>query len=330
MLNLQLIKQLQQERGLSASALAQLCGVSKEAVSNWLRGESVPRPSKWAALAAALGQEVQELVLNYPPPLPEPLVAFSGQRRVPPSQEAREIAQDMGRQLRQMLPLMAPVYSARQLADPTLEANYVERVVQGLRTQLGVPKTEPLSRKQLLQLLKDFAVIPVPVYWEPPCSAGERTEGFETVVSIYLPDSRTVWALINVGGPTEHVNYGLAHALGHCLTLSSLSEQGGDTFADMFARALLSTNGESVKGAPKDKSGPFHRATSERDTLFTGTRPCMRDLVHQGETILGSPVFRALAQWQKIEGGRSPAFISAALNMGLGDAISLSYEVMEL
>lgn len=328
MLNLQLIEQSMAERGLNGTALAQKCGVSKEAVSNWLSGESVPRPSKWAALAAALGIGVQELVFKSAPAFPEPLVAFTG--RGPRTSEAVAIAQDMGGQLRQLLPFMHPAYSARQLVGPTLDEKYVPTVALGLREQVGASSEEPLSQEQLLRLLKDASVILVPVFWEPPQSGGLNTEGFENAVSICLPDSGTVWALINVGSPAAEVRYSLAHVLGRCLTLQSLPGQEGEVFADMLARVLLKPGEEDAPTASFLTTGLLPPAALVSESLSKGARPLMRDLVHQGARVSGTPVFKAFAQWQRSEGGRSPAFIAAALNMGLGDSIELSHAVMEL
>ncbi|MHA0110935.1 helix-turn-helix domain-containing protein, partial [Klebsiella pneumoniae] len=72
MLNIPLILQSMQQRGLTRTALATACEVSKEAVSNWLSGQSLPRPRKLLRLAEILHIEVTQLMA----PDDEPVIAF--------------------------------------------------------------------------------------------------------------------------------------------------------------------------------------------------------------------------------------------------------------
>jgi hypothetical protein len=71
-------------------------------------------------------------------------------------------------------------------------------------------------------------------------------------------------------------------------------------------------------------------ARTASDELFGTTKPSMKDLVVKGEQVFGTPVFRALARWQHDEGGRSPSFVAAALNLKLGDAVQMSHALQEL
>ena len=56
--------------GLSQEALAESVGVSRQAVSKWETGESVPETGKLAALAAALGVSVDWLLSEDEPERP--------------------------------------------------------------------------------------------------------------------------------------------------------------------------------------------------------------------------------------------------------------------
>jgi hypothetical protein len=56
----------------------------------------------------------------------------------------------------------------------------------------------------------------------------------------------------------------------------------------------------------------------------------MKELVVKGEQVFGTPVFRALARWQHSEGGRSPSFVAAALNLKVGDAVQMAHALAEL
>jgi hypothetical protein len=49
----------------------------------------------------------------------------------------------------------------------------------------------------------------------------------------------------------------------------------------------------------------------------------------KSEQLFGTPVFRALAKFQQLE-GRSPAFVAATLNVNMGDGLVLSQALAEL
>jgi len=374
MLNVELIKAAMARLGLTGAALSQACGVSKEAVSNWLSGESIPRPSKLTALAATLGLAVEHLIASDPAEPPEPVVAFRMRNNRPLTAEAKEAGEDVGRHLRQLLPFMGPLFTPRHLMGPKLDEAYVEEIAGALRAQMGVGPTEAVTHGHLLQLLKDFGAVLVPVYW-----GGDKV-GHENAMSVYLPDSKVSWVLLNVGCRLDDLSYWLAHEFGHCLTLHALTGDAGETFAELFAQTLLFPQAlalkalEDVRGAPKpaelvawyagtygisvvtvvraiDKAaqtagqgktglasptfyakwkGDGKTARTASDELFGSSRPSMKDLVIKGEQVFGTPAFRALARWQREEGGRSPSFVAAALNLKLGDAVQLSHALQEL
>lgn len=374
MLNVELIKSSMSRLGLTGTALAEACDVSKEAVSNWLNGESIPRPSKLAALAATLKLAVEQLFVPDPTEPPEPVVAFRMRNNRPPTVEAQEAGEDVGRHLRQLLPFMGPLFAPRHLVGPKVDEGYVEDIAKAVRAQLGVGPTEAVTHGHLLQLLKDFGAVLVPVYW-----GGDKV-GHENAMSVYLPDSKASWVLFNVGCRLDDLSYWLAHEFGHCLTLHTLTGDEGEKFAELFAQTLLfpqelakkalediraaakptelvawyaGTYGISVvtvvraidKAAEASGQGKTGLATAgfyakwkmdgktartASDELFGTTKPSMKDLVVKGEQVFGTPVFRALARWQHDEGGRSPSFVAAALNLKLGDAVQMSHALQEL
>ena len=55
-----------QARGLSQEKLAELVGVSRQAVSKWEVGDAIPDTDKLIPLARALGISVDELLGNVP------------------------------------------------------------------------------------------------------------------------------------------------------------------------------------------------------------------------------------------------------------------------
>ena len=66
------------------------------------------------------------------------------------------------------------------------------------------------------------------------------------------------------------------------------------------------------------------------NTLFETDNLSTEEYVLKSEDTFKTPVFRALAQWQTKEGGRSPAFIASALNIELAQAVELSHFLLKL
>lgn len=96
------------------------------------------------------------------------------------------------------------------------------------------------SRESLLPRFQ-IGVILVPVFW-----GGDR-EGPENAMSVYLPDSRTTWVLLNLGCRIDDFSYWLAHELGHALTLHALQGDDGETFAVRFVQQLLFPESAATK-----------------------------------------------------------------------------------
>ena len=86
MLNVTLIKSTMAELGLTGAKLGALCDVSKEAVSNWLSGESIPRPSKLQGLASALKVSIEDLFVPDPEEQPAPVVVEEAETVEQPSE----------------------------------------------------------------------------------------------------------------------------------------------------------------------------------------------------------------------------------------------------
>lgn len=376
MLNTSLIKSSMRRLGLSGKALADTCTVSKEAVSNWLNGESVPRPSKLAALAEALKLSVEELFeLDAEAPV-DPVVAYRMRNNRAPTPAVQEAGEEVGRHLRQLLPFTGgeQLFTPRHLDAPCLDDAYIARAAAGTRAALGLNGTDPVTRDHLIRLFHDFGAFLVPVFW-----GGDR-DGHENAMSVYLPDSKASWVLFNMGCRLDDFSYWLAHEFGHCLTLHRLQGDDGEDFAERFAPTLLfpeevakqaliamrestaplavanwyaGTYGISVVTVVKavDRAstraggkatglatGPFYgawkrsrktAATAAKELFGTDT-PSPMEYVVKSEQVFRTPVFRAIAKWQRATEGRSPAFVASALNITVGEAVTLSHVLWEL
>ncbi|MFG5408328.1 helix-turn-helix transcriptional regulator [Piscinibacter sakaiensis] len=86
--------------GLTGKDVGDACGVTKEAASNWLKGESMPRPSKLIDLAALLKVPVEQLLAPVEA-RPEPVVAYRMRNNRAPTVEAQEAGDEVARHLRQ-------------------------------------------------------------------------------------------------------------------------------------------------------------------------------------------------------------------------------------
>lgn len=373
MLNIPIIKKAMTQLGLNQVSLADECEVSKEAVSNWLSGESIPRPNKLKALAQALKLKVESLHL---PSAAEPVVAYRTRNNRPVSEDALEVANDLAYHLRQLVPFIqrTTIFAPPVLESPVVDEDYIREAVRQIRARIGVPMTEPLTRAQLLELHHDFGSLLVPVLW------GKDKDGHENALSVYLPDSKTSWVVFSLNSRNDDFNYWLAHELGHCYTLHALQGQEGENFAERFAQELLFPVEAAAEALPLITSHPQPREAAnlyagrhelsvvtvakqlDRAAKLLGQEPTglvdkkfwvswrstralvptvtesvfgLRDMstaeyVLKSEDYFKTPVFRALAQWQRSEGGRSPAFIANALNVDLGLAIDLSQFLLEL
>jgi transcriptional regulator with XRE-family HTH domain len=77
-LNAQAISDALSRAGLSPAKLAEQLDVSREAVSKWLHGESIPKPDKLLRLGTVLGLKLEELAVTA---APAPVPIASSQRR---------------------------------------------------------------------------------------------------------------------------------------------------------------------------------------------------------------------------------------------------------
>lgn len=371
MLNIELIQTAMRRLGLSQSALAQACDVSKEAVSKWLANESLPRPRKLSELAERLGVTVDQLLGVET--TPEPVVAYRTRQNKKVTGAAHVAGTEVGWHLRELLPYTtsATLFEPPVLRDPQLDEGYIQRVASAVRESLGVAPTDTVSRAQLLELFHDFGAYLVPVFW------GGDKDGHENAMSVYLPDTKASWVVFNLGCRQDDFKYWLAHEYGHCLTLHSLREEEGESFAETFAQHLLfpdemaSQALRAIKTAKDKKEGlaaatwfagksdisvitvvraadRVARLNGESETglattkfyidwqarrrneptmakvLFDTDTPSMSEYVSKCESIFRTPVFKALGAYQRNNGGRSPAFISSALNVDIGHAVELS------
>jgi transcriptional regulator with XRE-family HTH domain len=236
MLNIQLLQEKRQALGLSGAQLATLCGVTREAVSNWLNGDSEPRPSKAVKLANALGLTLRE-VLGVPQELQEPVVAYRTRSNRAVSGDAAEAAKELAESVRRLRPFIQKQESIRAPRDnePKASESHVRAIASEMRSRVGLSDHDVVEEKHLLELFRHFGAILVPVFW------GLDRERHENALSVYLPDEETSFVVFNIGCHTEDYLYWMSHELGHCLSLHSLQGKAGEDYAEFFAQHFLFT-----------------------------------------------------------------------------------------
>lgn len=249
MLNIEKITLAMTESSLNQSAIAELCKVSREAVSNWLSGQSVPRPLKLKALANTLGLSIDEI--QQPRKFKStPVVAYRTQSRVPATEESLKAAEEIAYHLKELVPFVVgeSLFVPPHLENPSTDDSYIRKVTEQIRSRLGMSPLTPITRDQLIGLHHSFGSILVPVLW-----SGEKI-GHENALSIYLPESKSSWVVLSLNAHNDDFNYWLAHELGHCYSLHSLRDEEGEAFAERFAQELLFPYKSALEALEKFKT----------------------------------------------------------------------------
>jgi transcriptional regulator with XRE-family HTH domain len=372
MLNITAIESAMRKLGLNGTTLAEACHVSKEATSNWLSGESIPRPSKLAKLAEVLELQVDGLLKIFV--APAPVFAYRTKRNTAVTGPAREAAEEQARHLQQLLPYVddQSEFEPPLMREPSLDDDRIRNAANAVRASLELSRTDVLSNAKLETVFHTFGAVMVPVLW------GLNKEKHENALTVYLPESKTSWVIFNLGCKQDDYKYWLAHEYGHCLTLHSMSDEDGETFAEKFAQHLvfpdevahecleaIRANGNSPSGVKSYATkydistvtvikavdrlslqlyGEVTGLSKKIFSAWSATRkyvpsmakvhfgtdtPKHPDYVAIAEKAYKTPVFSAIQAFQEADGGRNPAFIASVLNVGLGDALSLSYVLWE-
>lgn len=231
-LNLAALKEAMKQTGLNSAGLAKKLDVSREAVSKWLNGQSIPRPDKLLKLALLVGLKFNQIVLRTGNHM-EPVIAFRKKGAHKTTATHISHAKEMGwllRPLASYLPFDQLIRPAT-LKQPSLDYGYVQKVAAKIREEVGVTPTEPIDFRHLIKKFGELQAVLIPVLW------GSK-ERHENALHIFLPDSMTTWVYLNLDSEVHDFKFWMAHELGHILAPSLLGDEGED-FADAFAGALL-------------------------------------------------------------------------------------------
>jgi transcriptional regulator with XRE-family HTH domain len=231
-LNIENITNAMEQAGFSPANIAEKLEVSREAVSKWFSGRSMPRPDKLLRLALALNLKLDELVTRVED-RSEPVIAFRKRGAGKTTLAHIDRAKDMGRMLSELVPYLPfdLLVQPATLKNPTTDYAYVQKVAAKIRSEIGVMPDDELTFNHLIKKFNDLQAVVVPVLWG-------RKDAHENALHIYLPDSMTTWVYLNLDVEVHDFKFWMAHELGHVYT-PGLRGEGAEDFADALAGALI-------------------------------------------------------------------------------------------
>jgi len=243
-LNLPVIQARLPQAGLSPAKLAKTLGVSREAVSKWLHGESLPQPDKLLRLGTTLGLKFEELVITAVPAA-VPVVSFRRKAARKTCDAHLDNARETGELLKALVKYLPDTRLAQApvLKEPRMDYDYIQRVAEDVRTEMGLASKQTIDFKDLIEKFNRLHAIIIPVLW------GEK-QHHGNAQNIHLPDSETTWVFLNLDSNLLDFKFWMAHELGHALA-PMLDGDVGEDFADAFAQALLFPVSDVVALRPK-------------------------------------------------------------------------------
>jgi transcriptional regulator with XRE-family HTH domain len=313
MLNITLIQHAMQQQGLNQSDLATHCEVSREAVSRWMAGESVPRPLKLKRIANALHLNIRNLIVTPEQPNFE---ASPIATALPLSRADREAMLDSSWRIRELAHLVgAPCFSPMRLRNPETEEAYLQTVLCAVKAATSTPLAGFHTTHELIDLNIAAGAVLLPCPW-----LGDRAGQAQPFVIQPSAEDET-WIAFGLNTDRSSLDAILGYALGLQYCRGTLEGSEARDFARKFAAVLA---------ADAPPSPPDEAAETVAEMYFDGEQdvPAPRFLA-DCEKVFKTPAYRAIESFQRQEGGRNPAFISSMLNVSAGDAVAWSYVLFD-
>ncbi|MBL1141584.1 MAG: helix-turn-helix transcriptional regulator [Proteobacteria bacterium] len=231
-LRIEAIKQAMDEAGLSRTALAKKLSVSREIVSQWLKGSKFPRPDKLLKLGLTLNLAFDDLISTVPDKF-EPKIAFRKKGSAKTTEKHIKKAKEIGYLLEPLVSYLPydEYVQPQALKNPVVEYGYIQEVAAKVRKEIGLNKTEEVDFDHLIKRFNKLQAVLVPVMWG-------KKDRHENALHIYLPKSMTTWVYINIDTEVHDFKFWMAHELGHVYSPELEGDEAED-FADSFAGALL-------------------------------------------------------------------------------------------
>ena len=231
-LNLATIEEALPRAGLSQAKLSKELDVSRESVSKWFKGDSMPKPDKLLRLGMLLGLPFDQLVMEEPASA-VPIVCFRKKAGRKTKDVHYEQARDTGELLKRLVFLLPEpsLSDPSVLSEPRVDYSYIQKAAADIRKGMKIANNEVIKYQDLIDEFSHLHAVIVPVMW------GE-TQNHGNALNIHLPDSKITWVFLNLDSNCVDFNFWMAHELGHSLA-PKLKGETGEDFADAFAQALL-------------------------------------------------------------------------------------------
>lgn len=258
-LNLSAIEAKLEALGLNQSKLAEQIGLSRAAISKWMKGTAFPRPPELLKLGRVLGLMPNDLVVRSPS-VPEPLVAFRKKGSSKTTEEHIQRAKEMGEVLRPLIPYLGfdEFFAPPSLKSPISGYEYIQDVALKIRRELDVEEDAPIGFEDLIKQFHEYQAVIIP-------TMRGSVKNHENALHIHLPDSMSTWIYLNLDSEIHDFKFWMAHEFGHILSVDLLRDgktEEAEDFGDAFAGALLFPRPAVEQYAPR-----YRRAKSDPSRL---------------------------------------------------------------
>lgn len=352
------IQNRMEELGMNQANLAKELDVTRESVSQWLKNAKMPRPASLLKLAILLKMSFSEIIIKE-----EPVGSFAYRTRKKAGLDEHRLenAELMKDLLYSIFKNTEPssLLAIPKLDRPSVEYTYVQKAAHTVRDMMKVDATETITLTHIIDLMRSFAIILIPVLW---------SEKGDQALTVHLFKPNIFCMYINLETQLCDFIFWLVHELAHILTPDLLGEDA-ERFADSFAGALLfpeacanklaeelsSTPNVGIKinkilnNAKKRNIAPFciyteinrsliNKGEAELDfkphgamtnyrknipylhtLLFEKDNPSVKEYIEKVSAFFGPTFWDALTQWI-IENNKTSGAVQAVLHIPLSDA----------
>jgi len=218
--------------GLSQSNVADALGVSRQTVSQWLKGAKFPRPAKLLGLSRMLRLSFDDLIIKADSSY-EPRVAFRKKGTHKILDDYLEDAKDKGYLLQQLVDYLPfdNLSKPPSLINPQLDYEYIQKAASRVRSDINKSLRDEVRFEDLINFFVQYHAVVIPVFWG-------SVKDHQNALHVYLPASMTTWIYLNLDSKSHDFKFWMAHELGH-IKAPELSPDVSEDFADLFASALL-------------------------------------------------------------------------------------------
>ncbi len=158
------VKEALAARGWDQKMLSEALGVSRQAVTNWMKGVDFPRPATLLKMASTLSLSFDKLVLTEP--VGEPVIAFRKKGNAKTKETHLVRARAMGAMLKPLVSYLPARRSLRtQISDTSVACAHLQATVASVRTKLGIGQAAVLSYEHLIAQFAENDAVIVPVMW---------------------------------------------------------------------------------------------------------------------------------------------------------------------